>query len=231
MCALFDQAGVTVTFFVTHAGVSVPGHHRGLHPNFRWNGDTGLAIREADPAMFTQGNEIDFYRQVVDTTLAFAREAKGLRAHSLFSDSVLAGVYRQAGLEYDCTHQMPLVENLRPFFKQHDMLEIPTFYGDHFDLMASATGLNLARMNLDKPGLKVLDFHPNLIFVNAPSENFYLSTKAFYHDPERLLALRYPGRGMRTLFLELLEWVSGKPSLVTTVDRINFAERSDRERL
>ena len=29
---LFDQHGVAATFFVTHAGVSVPGHERGLHP-------------------------------------------------------------------------------------------------------------------------------------------------------------------------------------------------------
>ena len=37
---LFDQHGVRATFFVTHAGVKVPGHERGLHPNFRRDGDT-----------------------------------------------------------------------------------------------------------------------------------------------------------------------------------------------
>lgn len=226
LCALFDAAGISATFFVTHPGVSVPGHERGLHPNFRWRGDTGRAIRDKDPEIFHSGDESHFYRAVVARSLEFAPEAKGLRAHSLFSDSVLAGVYRHAGLEYDCTHQMSLVENLRPFFKQRDMLEIPTFYGDHFDLMAQATGLTVAGMGLDRPGLKVLDFHPNIIFTNAPSEAFYLSTKEFYHDPERLLAVRHPGRGIRTLFMELLELASAKALPVTTVGGINQAERA-----
>src|SRR5262249_35907583 len=36
---LFDTYGVKATFFVTHQGVSVPGHERGLHPNFRRGSD------------------------------------------------------------------------------------------------------------------------------------------------------------------------------------------------
>jgi len=226
LVALFDAAGITATFFVTHSGVNVPGHERGLHPNFRWNGDTGGAIRQDDPQIFLSGDEMEFYHEVVKRSLEFAPEAKGVRAHSLFSDSVLAGVYRQAGLEYDCTHQMALVENLRPFFKQRDLLEIPTFYGDHFDLMSQATGFAISNLGLDRPGLKVFDFHPNIIFTNAPNEEFYLSTKSFYHDPERLLAARHSGRGIRTLLMELLELASAKTFPVTTVGRVNQVEQA-----
>ncbi|WP_243313781.1 hypothetical protein [Fundidesulfovibrio agrisoli] len=228
LCALFDDAGVTATFFATHAGVSVPGHERGLHPNFRWKGDTGRAVRESDPEVFSSGDEASFYRSVVKRSMTFAPEAKGLRAHSLFSDSALAGIYREAGLEFDCTHQMSLVENLRPFFKQRDMLEIPTFYGDHFDLMAQATGFQPGGIRLDRSGLKVLDFHPNIVFTNAPDEAFYLGTKAFYHDPQRLLAARHPGRGVRTLLMELLECVGAKGIPISTVGRINQVERGKR---
>ena len=32
---LFDGCDVKATFFVTHADVAVPGHERGLHPNFQ----------------------------------------------------------------------------------------------------------------------------------------------------------------------------------------------------
>jgi hypothetical protein len=227
---LFDEAGVTATFFVTHAGVSVPGHERGLHPNFRWNGDTGRAIRAADPALFASDDESGFYREVVRRTALFAPEAKGLRAHSLFSDSALAKTYRQAGLDYDCTHQMSLQPDLRPFFKQHDMLEIPTYYGDHFDLMAGATGLALEGLKLDRPGLKVFDFHPNIVFTNAPDEDSYMATKAFYHDPERLFAARHAGRGIRTLLLELLEHAAAKNLPVATVGAINVEERRERQK-
>ena len=225
LCGLFDAAGVTATFFVTHPDVRVPGHSRGLHPNFRWQGDTGKAIRQSDPELFHSGHEGQFFRKVVERTCAFAPEAKGLRSHSLFSDSTLVQIYREYGLEYDCTHQMTLAENLRPFFKQRGMLEIPTFYGDHFDLMAQATGFTPSGMRLERPGLKVLDFHPNIVFTNAPDEDFYLSTKGFYHDPERLLGARHPGRGVRTLLLELLEQVAAGQLPVSTVDAINVVER------
>lgn len=228
--ALFDAAGVTATFFVTHPDVAVPGHERGLHPNFRWRGDTAAALRAADPELFRSGDEIEFYRRTVAKTREFAPEAKGARAHSLHADSVLAGVYRAAGLEYDCTHQMSLVPYLRPFFKQCDLLEIPTFYGDHFDLMAGATGFAASGLRLDRPGLKVLDFHPNIVFTNAPSEQAYLATKAFYHDPRRLLAARHPGRGARTLLLELLDEVAAGRLPVASVGRINACERAGRTR-
>ena len=228
ICELFNRAGLTATFFATHAGVSVPGHERGLHPNFRWRGDTGRAIREADPELFRSGDESSFYQQVVERSKSFAPEAKGLRSHSLFSDSALVPVYRAAGLEYDCTHQMSLVENLRPFFKQRGMLEIPTYYGDHFDLMAQATGFTLPGLRLDRRGLKVLDFHPNIIFTNSPDEAFYSSTMTFYHDPERLLAARHQGRGARTMLCELLEKVAAGALPWTTMDRINAAERDGR---
>src|SRR4051812_6288632 len=46
---LFDQHGLRATFFVTHAGVDVPGHERGLHPNFRHNGDTYRALTASRP--------------------------------------------------------------------------------------------------------------------------------------------------------------------------------------
>src|SRR5215469_15682713 len=167
---LFDQHGIRATFFVTHAGVTVPGHERGLHPNFRRNGDTVRLLRQA-----AGGRNVDdmgddeIHAHVVSTTLAFAPEAKGLRTHSLYYDSTLLPLYRRLGLEYDCSYRLPLVQSLRPFWMQHEVLEIPTYYADHFDLMTAATGFDVARLGLDRPGLKVLDFHPNMIFLNCGS--------------------------------------------------------------
>src|SRR5690349_3088348 len=40
------------------------------------------------------------HTHIVSTTLAFAPEAKGLRAHSLLYDSTLLPLYRKLGLEY-----------------------------------------------------------------------------------------------------------------------------------
>src|SRR5215510_9595363 len=150
---LFDQHGIRATFFVTHAGVETPGHERGLHPNFRRNGDIykeACMIHGGEPRL----TDDQIHTHIVSTTLAFAPEAKGLRTHSLHYDSTLLPLYRKLGLEYDCSYQMPLVGGLRPFWKHHDILEIPTYYADHFDLMTGATGFSVGRLGLERPGLK-----------------------------------------------------------------------------
>jgi hypothetical protein len=53
-------------------------------------------------------------------------------------------------------------------WKQHEILEIPTCYGDHFDVMTGATGRHT---RLTRPGLKVLDFHPNIVYLNSSSDS------------------------------------------------------------
>src|ERR1700730_13691164 len=101
---LFDQYGVQATFFVTHAGVDTLGHERGLHPNFRRNGDTYRQLLEERNGSLTLSDyEVNLY--VLQTTLAFAPEAKGLRTHSLYYDATLLPIFKQLGLEYDCSPQ------------------------------------------------------------------------------------------------------------------------------
>jgi hypothetical protein len=221
---LFDHYGVRATFFVTHAGVDLPGHERGLHPNFRRNGDTYRALRDAGADKLLGDDEI--HAHVMRTTLAFAPEAKGLRTHSLYYDSTLLPLYNRLGLEYDCSYQMPFLANLRPFWKQHDILELPTFYGDHLDIMTGATGFAVAALGLDRPGLKVFDFHPNIVYLNARTDGGYMATKSFYHDHQRLLATRESGRGARTLLLDLLETVAKRRLPTATVGEVNAAWRS-----
>lgn len=225
LMGIFNEHGVRATFFVTHAGVQTPGHERGLHPSFRRGGDTYkhlLAARGSDASL----SDADVYAYVVSHTQGFAPEAKGVRTHSLYYDSTLLPIYQGHGLEYDCSYSMPLVEGLRPFWKHHQIIEIPTYYADHFDLMTGATGFKVAKLRLDRPGLKVFDLHPNIIFLNASTNDQYLATKAFYHDPERLLAARHSGRGARTFLLDVLESVRSRQLPVATVGEVNASWRT-----
>jgi hypothetical protein len=221
LCELFNERRIAATFFVTHSGVSVPGHERGLHPNFRRDGDTYRAIPDA-------GNRLDddFHEHVLSITQSFAPEAKGVRSHCLYYESMLLGLYRRRGIEYDCTYQLPLVEGLRPFWKHDDIVEIPTYYGDHFDIMTHATGFELARLRLDEPGIKVFDFHPNIIYLNAPDDKYYNATKSFYHDVDRLRAARYTGRGARSLAIDLLDHVAARGIPTATLGRVNSLWRT-----
>lgn len=200
--SLFDSHGVKATFFVTHADVVVPGHERGLHPNFRRNGDTYRSLAGADK----MGDEA-INRHIVTATHAFAPEAKGVRAHSLHSDSTLLPLYRELGLEYDSCYQMPLVEGIRPFWIYGSLIELPIYYGDSLDISVAMTDFQVGRLALDRPGLKVLNFHPNTVYINAGSNAVLAATRAFYREPDKLRASRNEGRGIRTLLLDTLEYV------------------------
>lgn len=219
---LFDEHGVRATFFVTHAGVSVGDHERGIHPNFRRNGDTYRALADAATASDEQ-----LHDHVVATTLSYAPGAKGVRAHSLRYDSTFLPLYRRHGIEYECSYRLPLVEGLRPVWQQHDIVTIPSYYSDYFDVVTHATGFDVARLRLDAPGLKVLDFHPNVVFTNVPNEASYASMKDWYGDPERLLANRRSGPGPRTVLLQALAHVRDHRVPVMTLGEVNQRWRAE----
>ena len=218
---LLDERGLHGTFFVTHSGVLVPGHERGLHPNFRRNGETYRLLAQAE-----QRTDDEVHEHVIATTIGFAPEAKGVRAHSLYFDSALLPLYERRGIEYDSSLRLELVAGLRPFWKQHGIVEIPTYYADYFDLVTQATGFDLGSLHLDQPGMKVFDFHPNLIFTNAPTQEAYAATKPFNNDAERLLAARFSGRGTRTLFVALLNYIVALEIKTATLGEINAVVRT-----
>jgi hypothetical protein len=45
---LLAERNLRATFFCTHAGISVPGHERALHPNFRRRGNSLLETGTRD---------------------------------------------------------------------------------------------------------------------------------------------------------------------------------------
>lgn len=226
---LLDERGLRATFFCTHADVNVPGHERALHPNFRRDGDTLRQLRERVGPALWEWTDTAVYRYVVQTTRAFCPEAIGVRAHSLFYDSNLLPLYQEAGVEYDSTYFLPMVSGLKPVWCKYNILKIPIYYMDHRDLSEQITGgFRLEGLRLDQPGVKVFSFHPNMVFINASTERHYLDSKPFYHDYEELLKHRNSGRGVRTLFLELLDFIASQQLPTATLSELNTAWRKDR---
>ncbi len=219
---LFDQRGLAATFFVTHPEVAVPGHERGIHPNFRRGGDVMKALLARGEA----ATDTALYENVVAQFKSFAPEARGVRAHSLHYDSTLLPIYQRHGIEFDSSYLMPLVGGLVPFWKEHDLLELPIFLNDYFEMKTGALDCDARRVDLAAPGLKVVNLHPNIMFLNAPSVGQYETTKGFYHDPERLLAARHPGRGIRTLALDLLDRIAGERLPTMTLGAVNALWRT-----
>jgi hypothetical protein len=223
--AVLDERGLRATFFATHPGIEVGGHERGIHPNFRRDGDVARALaadREDDGAF----GEAAAYERVVARFKSFAPEARGVRAHSLHYDSLLLPIYARHAIEYDSSYQIPLVPGLRPFWKEHGLVEIPVYFNDYFELNTGALSFDGSRMDFSAPGLKVILLHPNLVYLNAESEQHYFSIKKHYHDPERLLAARGRKRGVRTMALELLDRLAGNGCPTATLGEVNALWRA-----
>jgi hypothetical protein len=209
MTRALDERGLRATLFCTHAGIPAGRHERALHPNFRRSGDTmqHLAREHAD---FATWSEPRVYDAVVRHTKSFCPEAVGVRAHSLFRDTELAPVYRSHGLRYDSSVFLPFAPATTVVRGDSGVVELPIYYMDHMDIRNGMTDFRHASLGLDRPGLKVFDFHPNIVFINARSNDDYLESKQHYDDPETLLAMRREGRGIRTLFFELLDYVADR---------------------
>jgi hypothetical protein len=163
---------------------------------------------------------------VLPPTLYVAPEATAARSHSLFYDSVMIPLYREFGLEYDSSYQLPLTPGLQPIWKEYGVLELPIYFADHFELKTGATGFDITRLHLGRPGLKIINLHPNMVYLNAVSDHHYLASKAFYHNEERLLEARYLGRGIRSMVLDLLEHVASKNLPTATLGTVNKQWRS-----
>ncbi|MEK6715189.1 MAG: hypothetical protein AABY43_04015 [Candidatus Omnitrophota bacterium] len=222
---LLDERELRATFFCTHADIDVDGHEQAIHPNFRRNGDTMRKLSQEMGDTLNHYTDKMVYEYVVRHTKTFCPAAVGVRSHSLFYDSELLPIYRQAGIEYDSSHSLPLASGLSPTWKEHDILEMPIYYVDHIDLINQMSGFRLEGLRMEQPGMKVFDFHPNMVFLNAATEADYLESKSHYHDFEKLLSLRRSGPGIRNLFLDLLDFIKSEKLITTTLADVNTAYR------
>lgn len=227
---LLDERNLQATFFCTQPDINVNGHERAIHPNFRRGGDILKNLHNEIGSELYNWTDREIYQHIIKNVKNFCPEAVGVRAHCLFFDSALLATYRHAGLEYDSSYFLPMARDLRPVWKESDILEIPIYYMDHVDLMSHETGFNIAGLRMEQPGMKVFDFHPNMIFLNVSTETQYLESKPYYHDYEQLLRLRNPGRGIRTLFLELLDYIKKEKLTTVVLADVNAAYRKDRTR-
>lgn len=225
MIRLINERGIKATVFCSHPGIVAPGHERAIHPNFRKNGDSMKKLRLEKGALFDDMSESDVYKYIVGHSLSFCPEAVGVRAHSLIYDSQILPLYHAAGIEYESNYLLPLTEGLHPVWKEYDMLEIPIFFNDHFELKSGATGFDPERIGLNKPGLKVLQFHPNMVFINASSNDRYLKCKEHYHNHDALLEMRAGGRGARSLFMDVLDFIQTSEIPTATLSEVNASWR------
>lgn len=216
---LLDERNLRATFFCTHPGIPLGNHEKALHPNYRRRGNSYLA--HSEKGVVSDQSDAELYRQVLQTVHEMYPEAVGARSHCLFFESGLLDAYRESGLQYDSNCFLPMAEHLEPAAITTEILEFPIYYMDEWDLRNQATRFKLEGLRLQTDGLKVLDFHPNLVFLNAATHDQYLASKNRYHDPDWLHEHRRPERGARSLFWDVLNYLATHPDDVVTLSELN----------
>ena len=120
---------------------------------------------------------------------------------------------------------MPFAADLRPVRLLHDVLAIPTYLRGSTRSAHGRDGIPCRGTRPRPARTEVLDFHPNMVYLNAADDDHYQATRPSYHDPQALLAARNPGRGVRTLLIELLEEIAaGRFQTVTAGEIIGSGE-------
>jgi len=187
--SLLHGSGLPVTFFCTHrtpaveALIGLPGCEAGVHPN----------LLDARPA-----------EEILDELRRLFPGATGVRNHALFFHSRLLPLLLDAGFRYLSNDLMFLAEGLAPWHDWSGMVRLPIYWEDDVHCLYFGERFELELLRLRTPGTKVLSFHPVHIFLNTRDMLDYEGCKGLIREPATALAWRQGGRGVRTLFLDLL---------------------------
>jgi hypothetical protein len=187
--ALIGDLSFPITLFHTHRTpevarlLEIKGAECAIHPNFMNTSDPGGRLSELKK---------DF------------PAARGIRSHGLYYHSGLLPHFHRAGLDYFSNDLHFLEDGLRPHFDWSGMTRLPIYWEDDVHAIYFAGSYDLDALKLDRPGLKVFNFHPVHIFLNTSDMHDYLRIKPDLASEKGALRHRREGKGVRTLFLDLL---------------------------
>jgi|SRR3972149_1564394 len=210
---ILDNFKIHGTFFLTNKinYSNLSNHELAIHPNFE--GSTN-------------------FEAILEKTLRIlpTNNCKGSRSHKLYYNSSLPQIYQKFGLEYDSNYILPNYEKPIPFFIPHSkILEIPFFFGDDA-LLTNNSNFNLNKIDLHDNGVKVFMFHPIHIFLNSNSIHSYQNIKNNYDNFEYLNSQKNSKEGIRSFFIELLEFIEKNNIKTQTMNEVNKIWRKKLEK-
>ncbi|HEX7597621.1 MAG TPA: hypothetical protein VF518_05365 [Polyangia bacterium] len=185
---LLEEAGLPATIFATHqspagaALLALPGCETGVHPNFLGGLD--------EDAVLTR-------------LLGEFPGATGVRNHALFYHSRLLPLLHRKGMRYLSNDLLFLQSGLAPFYDWSGLVRLPIYWEDDVHCLYFDSRFDREALQLEQPGLKILNFHPVHLFLNTRELADYEAAKPTLADPVAALARRRPGPGIRSLFLDL----------------------------
>jgi hypothetical protein len=187
---------VKPTVFVTHASEAVREAARagqvelGIHPNFLPDS--------------TQGGGVD---AVLDHTLALAPRAVAVRCHRHVTSPAIERALAERGLRFDSNTCRQLEPDIAPIELASGLRRFPVFFEDdiHWGRPRSWRFEDHTAAFFSA-GLKILNFHPFMVALNAPDGAFYARHKHLIPTlgADEAAGLRHPGLGAGTFLVEAL---------------------------
>jgi hypothetical protein len=190
------------TWFVTHASPAIDRLRErpdlfelGIHPNFLDGSSHGDTIAE-----------------VLATCMSIVPEARTMRSHALVQSSpMLAHVIEATQIRCDSSIMLFGASHLAPVGFPHaegPLVRVPYFWEDDVEMMRDPPGWTL-ETDVRTPGLRIYDFHPVHVFLNASDMGPYHELRRagpLTATPEALAnGLVRTGPGAGTLFCEIAE--------------------------
>lgn len=195
---LLDKAGVRTTVFLTHrtpllkAMQSNSRIELGIHPNFN---------------RLLEGKERTPCRDIIENMMMIVPKAKSVRSHSITQSAHILSHFKNVGLSHHCNTFIPYTAEieLKPFKDERGLVHAPYFWEDDVHCIENWTW-DVNRY-LERPGLKIFNFHPVHLYLNTENMNTYESVKSFIQDETRVVSHRNENKqeGVRCFFEQLVE--------------------------
>lgn len=191
---LVAEAGFNITAFATHDSPLLKASSEfveiGLHPdNTRPHPEFG------------------FSRKILELKEIFP-DSVGLRCHRNFFGQNISDLAKTAGLSYDISTFLWGQPFAQCYYDYNGLVRMAYVWEDgiHVDLNKP---LELEHVKLDQPGLKILNVHPMLIYLNAPNDKLRRDLTRGVADLTSVPASHfsqaiYSGYGLKRFYRDLL---------------------------
>ncbi len=164
---LIGKYGFKINIFATHKSDVLLQEHSnvnvGLHPDF------------------TRPSQKDWFDKKILDLKNIYPNSQGMRSHRNFFGQNIADLAHKAGLKYDVSSFLWNESFCQAHIDYNGMVRFSYFWEDgiHLDL---GKPFDVSTINLETPGLKILNIHPILFYLNSNTEEHRRAVTSRYTD-------------------------------------------------
>jgi len=146
---------------------------------------------------------------VIDSCQKLVLDASSFRCHAFFENTYIIRKLVARGFTADSNLLAFLQPGLVPIVHGAGLLRFPVFLEDDVFLQWASSELDVRRVArlLCTPRLKILNFHPSLVALNAPTFAYYEARREMLFGAKDTKGERFEGRGVETILRDLIATV------------------------